>query len=101
MKKKMEYVYAALLLHAAGKEVNEANVKKVLESAGAKIDESRIKALLAGLEGVDIEEVISKSASMSVAAAGAGKTEAKEEEEPEEKEVSTEEAAQGLGALFG
>ena len=32
----MEYVYAALLIHKAGKAVDEATVTKVLEVAGVK-----------------------------------------------------------------
>ena len=32
----MEYVYAALLLHNAGKDVNEENVTKLLKAAGVK-----------------------------------------------------------------
>ncbi len=64
----MEYVYAALLLHAAGKEITEENLKAVLEAAGVTPpDEARIKALVAALEGVNIDEVIEKAA-MPVAA---------------------------------
>ncbi len=109
----MEYVYAALLLDAAEKEVNEENLKKVLKASGIKADDARIKALLAGLEDVDIKEVISKSAAVPTVQPAAtpsgeeekgeeekGKEDKKEEEEKEE-EVSEEEAAEGLGALFG
>ncbi|WP_297494542.1 50S ribosomal protein P1, partial [Thermococcus sp.] len=86
----MEYVYAALLLHAAGKEINEENLKKVLEAAGVTPDEARIKALVAALEGVNIDEVIEKAAMpvaapVAVAAAPApaegGTEQAQEEEE--------------------
>ncbi|GAB6136003.1 50S ribosomal protein P1 [Thermococcus sp. 21S9] len=106
----MEYVYAALLLHAAGKEINEENLKKVLEAAGVTPDEARIKALVAALEGVNIDEVIEKAAMpvaapVAVAAAPApaegGAEQAQEEEEEEEEEVSEEDALAGLGALFG
>ncbi len=106
----MEYVYAALLLHAAGKEINEENLKAVLEAAGITPDEARIKAPVAALEGVNIDEVIEKAAMpvaapVAVAAAPApaeGEAEqAQEEEEEEEEEVSEEEALAGLGALFG
>jgi len=66
----MEYVYAALLLHSAGKEITEDNVKAVLEAAGVKVDEARVKALVAALEGVNIDEAIQKAAiPMAVAAA--------------------------------
>jgi large subunit ribosomal protein L12 len=102
----MEYIYAAMLLHKAGHQINEASVKKVIEAAGLKADEARIKSLVAALDGVNIEETI-KNASMPVAAAPAhtvskddAKGEKKEEKKKEEK-VSEEEAAAGLGALFG
>ncbi|HIP89340.1 MAG TPA: 50S ribosomal protein P1 [Thermococcus paralvinellae] len=105
----MEYVYAALLLHAAGKEITEENLKAVLEAAGVTPDEARIKALVAALEGINIDEVIEKAAMpVAVAAAPAAapataeETPAQEEEEKEEEEeVSEEEALAGLGALFG
>lgn len=105
----MEYVYAALLLHAAGKEITEENLKAVLEAAGVTPDEARIKALVAALEGVNIDEVIEKAAMpVAVAAAPAAapataeETPAQEEKEKEEEEeVSEEEALAGLGALFG
>ena len=98
-----------MLLHSAGKEINEANLKKVLEAAGVKADDARIKALTASLEGVDIEEAIKSAAAAPVAAApaasgGASSDEGKKKEEKkeeEEEEVSEEEAAAGLGALFG
>ncbi len=57
----MEYIYAALLLHKAGKKVNEENVKAVLTAAGIAVDESRVKALVASLEGINIDEAISKA----------------------------------------
>ncbi|MGC9435764.1 MAG: 50S ribosomal protein P1 [Methanomicrobiales archaeon] len=104
----MEYVYAALLLHNAEKEINEANVKAVLEGAGVEADESRIKALVAALDGVDIEEAVSKAAAAPAAApaaaapAAAAPAEAEEEEEEEESEEEAEEGGMaGLGALFG
>jgi len=105
----MEYVYAALLLHAAGKEITEENLKAVLQAAGVSPDDARIKALVAALEGVNIDEVIEKAAMpvaapVAVAAAPAAEAPAEaaqEEEEEEEEEASEEEALAGLGALFG
>ena len=96
----MEYIYAALLVHSAGKTVDEASVKAVLIAAGIAVDDSRVKALIAALDGVDIEEAISKAAAAPVAvAAGAAPT---AEEKPEEnKEEEEENAMAGLGALFG
>ncbi|MCC6043370.1 MAG: 50S ribosomal protein L12, partial [Desulfurococcaceae archaeon] len=50
----MEYVYASLLLYKAGKEINEVNLKKVLEAAGVNVDEVRVKSLVAALKNIDI-----------------------------------------------
>lgn len=50
----MEYVYAALILHETGAEINESNLAAVLEAAGEDVTASRIKAVVAALEGVDL-----------------------------------------------
>src|SRR3990170_8600210 len=101
----MEYVYSAMLLHAAGKPVSEENLKKILAAAGVKADDARVKALTAALEGVNIDEAIKTAVSMPTAAAPAAPAAApekkKEEKKEEEEKVSEEEAAAGLGALFG
>jgi large subunit ribosomal protein L12 len=104
----MEYIYSAMLLHAAGKDISEDGISKVLKAAGVKPDEARVKALTASLEGVNIEEAITTPAVVAQAAAPAsGEPPAKEEkkgekkEEKKEKDVSEEDAAAGLGALFG
>jgi large subunit ribosomal protein L12 len=98
----MEYVYSAMLLHSAGQPINEENVKKVLTAAGVKTDATRVKALVASLEGVNIDEAI-KSATVPVAApaAAAAPAEKKEKKKEEKKEeVTQDEAAAGLSALF-
>lgn len=101
----MEYVYTALLLHAAKKPVDEAHVSKVLEAAGIKADAARVKALIASLHEVNIEEAIKTPAvsmAMPAQAPAAGheaKTEHKKAAEDDKK--TEEEAAAGLGALFG
>jgi len=97
----MELIYAAMLLHKAGKEVNEENVKKVVESVGIKVDDAQIKALVAALSGINIDEAIKEAAIAPVAAsAPAASAEQKKEEKKEEKKDDTQ-AAAGLGALFG
>ncbi len=100
----MEQIYAAMLLHKAGKPVTEANLKSVLQAAGASADESQLKATVAALNGVDIDKVIQEASLVSAAPArveaGGAKAEAAKPVE-EEKKVSEEEAAAGLGALFG
>ena len=103
----MEYIYSAMILHSAGKEITEAAVSGILKAAGVEADTSRVKALTASLEGVDIEEAMKTAMAAPVAAVAAapaeeaGSKESKKEEEPEEEEVSEEDAAAGLGALFG
>ena len=100
----MKDVYATLLLHSAGQPINEENVKKVLTAAGINEDATKIKALVASLEGVNIDEAIKQAAfapAASAASAGAGeakKEEKKEEASDAEKEA---EAAAGLASLFG
>lgn len=93
----MEYVYGALLLHSAKQPVNEENMKKVLQSVGIAVDEAKVKALIASLEGVNIDEAI-KQAAVAVAAP---KAEEKKEEKKEEEGKKAEEAAAGLSSLFG
>jgi large subunit ribosomal protein L12 len=103
----MEYVYAAMLLHKAGKEINEKNISEVLNAAGVTADDIRVKALVASLAEVDIDEAIKTAPTMMAAApTAAAQAPAKEEkpaeEEKEEDESKKEEAAmEGLGSLFG
>jgi large subunit ribosomal protein L12 len=100
----MEYVYAALLLHSAGKDVNEDGIKKVVEASGVAADEVRIKALVAALEGVDIATVLSQAAAVPVAAAAAAPVAAAPAaaaEAEEDQEAAEESGVEGLGALFG
>ncbi len=103
----MEYIYSAMILHSAGKEITEDAVTKILTAAGVTPDAARVKALTASLEGVDIEEAMKTAVAAPVAAAApaagaaAPAAEEKKEEEPEEEAVSEEDAAAGLGALFG
>ena len=103
----MEYVYAAMLLHKAGKEINEKNMSELLKAAGVNADSVRVKALVASLAEVDIDEAIKTAPAMMAAApAPAAPAPAKKEEKPaeeeEEDESKKEEAAmEGLGSLFG
>lgn len=96
----MESVYAALLLHSAGKKIDETGIKKVLDAAGAKTEAARVKALVSSLDGVDIEEAIKQT--VATAAAPAEQAEEKKVEKKEAKpEKKAEEAAEGLSSLFG
>ena len=99
-----------MLLHKAGKEINEENLKQVLTSAGINADAIRVKALVASLADVKIDEAIKSATTMMAApatapaAAPAAQAKPKEEDKKkkEEEEKHKEEAAlEGLGALFG
>lgn len=106
----MENIYAAMLLHKAGKEINEASVTKVLEAAGLTVDAIKVKALVASLSEVNIDEAIKAAPTMMAAApVAAPAAEAKPAAAPaedkkkkaEEEKAKEEAALEGLGALFG
>ena len=54
----MEYIYSAMVLYAAGKDITEDAVTAVLKAAGVDADAAKVKALIASLDGVDIKEAI-------------------------------------------
>jgi large subunit ribosomal protein L12 len=106
----MENVYAAMLLHKAGKEINEQNVTSVLTAAGITVDAVQVKALVASLSEVNIEEAIKAAPTMMAAApapvaaapAAEQKPKAEDKKKKAEEEKAKEDAAlEGLGALFG
>lgn len=105
----MENVYAAMLLHKAGKEINEENVTNVLTAAGITVDAVQIKALVASLSEVNIDEAIKAAPTMMAAVPAPAEAAPAKEEKPEEdkkkkaeEEKAKEDAAlEGLGALFG
>ena len=107
----MENIYAAMLLHKAGKEIDEDSVTKVLTAAGIKCDPIQVKALVASLSEVNIDEAIKAAPTMMTAApvaAPAGGAAAptaapvEDKKKKAEEEKAKEEAAlEGLGALFG
>jgi large subunit ribosomal protein L12 len=99
----MENIYAAMLLHKAGKEINEETVTKVLAAAGITVDAVQVKALVASLSEVNIEEAIKAAPTMMAAATetkAAAPVEDKKKKAEEEK-AKEEAALEGLGALFG
>lgn len=96
----MEYIYAALLLHKAGKEITEDAISSVIKASGATVDDSRVKTVVASLNGVDIEKALSEAVAMPVASATSGGA-AQAEKKEEKHEEKQEEAAEGLAALFG
>ena len=105
----MENIYAAMLLHKAGKEINEESVTKVLTAAGVTVEVIQIKALVASLSEVNIEEAIKAAptimAAAPIAPAGEAKSAAAAPEDKkkkaEEEKAKEDAALEGLGALFG
>jgi len=97
-------MYAAMLLHSAGKEIDESSLGNILNAAGISPDTVRVNALVAALAEVDIEEALKApvitAAAAPVAAPAAQEEEEKEQPKEEEKEEE-EEDLQGLSALFG
>lgn len=100
----MEYVYAAMLLHRAGKPINEENLSQVLKVAGVNTDPNKVKALVASLSEVDIDEAIKSPPAFMPTAAQTTQlpepTEKLEKVEKKEEEKKEEAALEGLGALF-
>jgi large subunit ribosomal protein L12 len=99
-----------MLLHKAGKEINEASVTKVLEAAGLTVDVIQVKALVASLSEVNIDEAIKAAPTMMAAApVAAPAAESKpaaaapedKKKKAEEEKAKEEAALEGLGALFG
>lgn len=92
----MEEVYASLVLHSAKQPVTVENLTKVLQSVGITPDEGKLKALVASLEGVNIDELLQQASVVTPAA----KTEEKKEEKKEDESKKAEEASAGLASLF-
>lgn len=108
----MENIYAAMLLHKAGKQIDEQSITAVLTAAGVTVDAIQVKALVASLSEVNIDEAIKAAPTMMaaapVAAAGAPAEQKPAAAAPEDKKKKAEEekakeeaALEGLGALFG
>ena len=98
-------MYGALMLHKAGKKVDEASLTSVVKAAGVDVDQVKVKALASALSEINIDEALKNAASMAVAAAApaaaAPAAGAKAEEKPKQDEKKEEEALAGLASLFG
>ncbi|MCL2157299.1 MAG: 50S ribosomal protein L12, partial [Methanobrevibacter sp.] len=68
----MEYIYAAMILHSTEKDINEENIKSIIEAAGITADDGRIKSLIAALEEVDIDEAMETTAMAAAPVAATG-----------------------------
>jgi large subunit ribosomal protein L12 len=96
------YMYAALVLHKAGKKVDEAGLTSVVKAAGVDVDTVKVKALASALSEINIDEALKNAATMAMATApAAAAPAAKAEEKPKVEEKKEEEALAGLASLFG
>jgi len=98
------YMYAALMLHKAGKKVDEQGLTSVVKAAGVDVDQVKVKALASALSEINIDEALKNAATMAMAAAApaaAPAGAAKAEEKPKAEEKKEEEALAGLASLFG
>jgi large subunit ribosomal protein L12 len=100
-KYKMEYTYAALLLHKVGKDINEDNLKAVISATGAEVDEAKVKVMVASLSGVDIADKLANASVAAAPAAGGAAPAGDAPKEEKKKEEPKAEAAEGLASLFG
>lgn len=109
----MEYIYAAMVLHEADREISESNLTAMLDVVGIEVNESRVQALVAALEDVDIEAALSSTVAVPSTPASDGASTSAVEDEPASEEAATDEdeegeeamddesMSDGLGALFG
>ncbi|EOD42713.1 LSU ribosomal protein L12AE [Candidatus Nanobsidianus stetteri] len=99
----LEYIYAVWLLHEAKKEINADNIKKVLTSVGIEPNDAMVNAVLASLQGVDLDKIKEESLSVAPAQVAPQQVEQKKEEKQEKKEEEKkeEQALEGLSSLFG
>lgn len=99
----MEYIYAAMLLNSAKKDVTEESITSIIKAAGLAVDSAKVKSLVEALKDVNFDEVIKEASSVQVAAAPVATASAPAAAHKEEKkeEKTEEEAAAGLGSLFG
>ncbi len=107
----MRYVAAALLVALGGKDVSEANIKKLLDVVGVDCDAEKAKLVVKELAGKDVEELIAAgqeklasvpsgggaaAAPAAAAAGGAAPAAAKEEKKEEPEEESDDDMGFGL-----
>lgn len=97
----MEYIYAAMLLHSAKKDITEEHIGAIIKAAGLTVDSAKAKSLVEALKDVSIETVIKEAATAQVVSAPVAAAPVHEEKPKKDEKKAEEEAAAGLGALFG
>ena len=111
MKKKvneMEYVYAAMLLHSAEKDIDDKAISSVLKAAAGVAAGARVTARGPSLGSGDSDEARAPAGAAPVASAapsassgGAASEAAPAQEEAAEEPEEEAGGFEGLGSLFG
>lgn len=81
----MKHLAAAILLHLAGKPVDEKGVKSIIEASGAKADDAKIKKLVEKLKGKDVLKFAKENLGKVSLGGAAAPAEAKKEEKKDDK----------------
>ena len=107
----MRYVAAALLAAMGGQDVNETNIKKILDVVGIEADSEKLAIVVKELAGKSVEDLIAEgseklatmpagggggAAAAAPAAGGAAPAEVKEEKKEEPEEESDDDMGMGL-----
>ena len=95
-----EYIHAALILHAAKKEITEEGLEKIMKAAGVEPDAQRTKMLVSALSEVNIDKALSAQLVAASATAAPGQLSKPGEKPKEEVKAEEKEEVAGLGALF-
>ena len=82
----MKHLAAAVLLHLAGKPVDEKGITSIIEASGAKADSDKVKKLVDKLKGKDVLKFAKENSGKLGSGSGAA-PEAKKEEKKEEKKA--------------
>ena len=103
----MRYVAAALLSAMGGQDVNEKNIKNILDVVGVDADAEKLKIVVNELSGKSIEELLAEGAEKlatmpagggeAAAAPAAGGAAPAEEKKEEKKEEEPEESDDDMG----
>lgn len=114
----MKHLAAAVLLHLAGKPVDEKGITSIIEASGAKADSAKVKKLVDKLKGKDVLKFAKENSGKVAVGGAAAAPEAKKEEKKDEKKTDAkkddkkdakkappkkeepEDEDEGLGGLF-
>jgi large subunit ribosomal protein L12 len=92
----MEYMYALLLLHEAGKEITRETIVAILKSIQLEPDEAILTTIMETLPTMSIGDLLRTQVTLSPSAIATPKEIVPTEEQPKPAEESV-----GLSKLFG